>query len=268
MQTDIPRWFNLLWDFKKNGLFIQIHRPSIAFLDHYQDCTPLFRNVEDQFGFLPLFEKCECRLGEESFGINNAITLSETIGDWLSYRIKLPRFDYREQYSRSEIAKVCFTLQVLLFALERPPLKELGQKETQLFTLGTCATADRHGHATGGHASPALVKFIEQQSDSYEKPMAFEPGIRAMKKAYATIHGKVESFNRNQFRSFFRGGQVLFACPGDACELHTDYKGSIREMGDGYGTEIISHNLDGAHQQLTLLSGLGALTTVFDESKN
>ena len=81
-----------------------------------------------------------------------------------------------------------------------------------------------------------------------------------MKYVYCRLLGKEKDYGR--YSCYTRGGQVLLSCPGDATEIHTE---DSRKIGDGTGEGITCHNLDSGIQQLTLLTGLSMLSTMYDE---
>lgn len=71
----------------------------------------------------------------------------------------------------------------------------------------------------------------------------------------------MDDYDIHGFRCYTRAGQFILSCPGNACEIHTE--NNQRRAGEG-GDGITCHNLDSGVQQLTLLSGMGALSTLYD----
>jgi hypothetical protein len=295
MQENVPRWYHLFWNYEKGGLFLQIHR---FFLEHceHKNFEPYFKGLENRSDYLPLFESYEPRLGQARFGINDAIVLVEEDSEWLTYQVKLPLIiqntgraceecggtgrrypeskEDREKcgdcdggrmesyYVYSEIHKVCFSLQILLSALAFPIDREVPTEKKQLFTVTTCCLQQSQGHSAGGYASPELVRFLEEFSTSYEVQIELPTVREAIAKAYCALHGKSRSYD-NRFYCCTRAGQVIMSCPGDACEIHTESRHSI---GDGTGESITCHNLDSAVQQISLLAGLAALSSLYDQA--
>lgn len=293
---DTPRWYSLFWDFDTSSLRIKIHT---FFLEHaeFKNWEPHFTRVGEKFDYEPLFETYQPNLGKEYFGINDSIKLVHSDKEWLTYQVKLPQVKqftgmvcpkcdgtgkrYPEDigvdedcmYCRGtkkesilifrEIHRVCFSLQVLLDALFLNQLKtDIPTSEFQLFTISSLSNVGLHGHSVGGRMSPKAVLFLETFSDSYEKTVHISEIEQVMHQAHKQIYGEVRDYDAYSFRCYTRGGQIVFTCPGNACEIHTDVN---RKPLSGLGNEIVCHNLDSSIQQLTLLSGLATLSALFDK---
>lgn len=295
MHEDVPRWYHLFWDRVKNGLFIRIHR---FFLENceYKNFEPFFKGLIDKSSYLPLFDKYESRLAQLSFGINDSIVqVGQEEGGWVTYQINLPSVIYKsnfacgrcggtgkrlplEKYNERcydcsgsgfeiyrdyiKIDEVCFSLSMLLRALEFPTENgDVDTKEKQLFTLSSCCIHEAHGHSVGGYASPEFIRFLESFSTSYEENVNFPSVVETMRHTHLQLYGEVGKYDR--FGCYTRGGQIVLDCPGDACQIHTEMS---RTIGDKRGEGITCHNLDTAMQQLTLLSGMGEISSLYDES--
>lgn len=294
---NIPRWYSLFWDTNKAGLYIKIHT---FFLEHieFKNWGPYFADIEERFRWEPLFEKYEPSLGKETFGINDSIVLEHSDGEWFTYRIKIPcvrQFTDRacpkcsatgkrypedrdseeecpychESKNESsmvfgEIERVCYSLEIFLKALSMQLGTDVPILEPQLFTIESCSGIGNHSHSVGGYMSPVAVRFLETYSDSYDISDHLPEVEKVMFDAYRQILGEVRYYDESSFRCHVRGGQIIFVCPGNACEIHTDIN---RKPLDGTGNEITCHNLDTAIQQLTLLSGLAMFSTLFDNQK-
>ncbi len=291
---DIPRWYSLYWDFNTSGLYIKIHKFFLEQIE-FKNWEQHFSTVETKFKYEPLFETYEPNLGRERFGINNSITLVHSDENWFTYRIKLPRVKHitgmactkcdatgkrypgdaeckescmycsgtKKETIRvyREIRRVCYSLEILLYALSMQLKIDVPTSEFQLFTITSSAGIGNHAHSVGGEMSPKAVKFLETFSDSYDSHVHLKEIEKAMSSAHQQICGEIRSYDRHGFTCLIRGGNILLRCPGDACEIHTDID---RRPLNGMGNEITCHNLDDPIQQLTLLSGLSALSTLFD----
>ena len=295
--VDVPRWYSLYWDFEKSGLFIKIHT---FFLEHteFKNWEPYFSDVETRFSYEPLFDSYVPNLGRERFGLNNSITLVHSNENWLTYKIGLPSVNlitgracpkceatgkrYPEDTKSDEICMycdgtknesllvfreirmVCYSLRILLTALSIQLEIDIPTSEFQLFTIESSTGVGPHAHSVGGYMSPKMISFLETFSDSYDKRIHLPEIEKVMSLAHQQIHGEIKDYDKRSFRCYTRGGQIVLSCPGDACEIHNEIN---RAPLDGMGNDILCHNLDNPIQQLTLLSGLSALSTMFDRQK-
>ncbi len=292
---DIPRWYTLFWDFEAKRLCIRIHAFFIAHVGRY-GCDWMFDHVREGRDYLPLFEACETRLGKESFGMNDSIVLIDQDEEWLTYQIKLPCIKPRTHYacikcegtgkaiqeawttpgtcgycngskkeSRYvfwEINRVCVSLNALLRVLSLQLEEETPSDLKQLFILTTCTGEGQHSHSTGGFASPSFVKFLRGHVSDGKKFVHLNAILTVMSDADEIMCDSAGG--HDGFRAYVSNGQVVLSCPGNACELSTDQPISgSDEMGSG----ISCHNLDSALQQLTLLAGFAALSTLCDQQK-
>ena len=257
---DVPRWYHLFWNRKTGSLCIKIHR---FFLDNceYKNFEPYFRGLCDKPSFLPFFDKCEPRLGRQFFGINDSISLVEEDEEWMIYRIKIPNIVHRGNFVFRLCNEVCYSLAILFSALQFPVEQEVGCKDDlQLFTLTSISEVGEHGHSVGGYGSPEFLRFLESFSSSCEDQVDLPSVVKVMRKAHSLIYGKVQNFDR--FACIVRKGQFIIDCPGDACQIHSE---SDEQFGSDIGNDITCHNLDSSMQQLTLLSGIGEIASLYDD---
>ncbi len=290
---DLPRWHHLFWDRERRGLCIRIHR---FFLENcpQKEFGLHFRGLECEREYLPLFDRCEPKIGEAFFGINDSIRLVDEDGDWLTYQISIPpvvqksdlacarcggtgrqlspwsdpgpcsdcRGDGTETIlSHAQIDNACRSLSALFAALQFP-LDGLDPNtpKKQLFVLTSDCRMRRHGYSVGGHASPELMRFLEGLSPSRDQGASLPSVACAMRHARRLMYGKGREDDR--FSCHVYGGQVSIDCPGDACHINT---GSDRRIGSRSGDEIICHNLDSAVQQMMMLSGMGELASLYED---
>lgn len=294
MQEDIPRWYHFFWNSEKQGLFIRVHRFFFANCQH-KNLEPYFSKIGDYLDYLPLFDSYEPRVGESRFGVNDSIILVAEDENWLTYQVKIPcilgnskmacqhcdgtgrRYiddpeceepclschgsKTKEVHNYKEVKEVCFSLAIFLNALEFPIDQDVVTPEKQVFIVTSNCIRGSHGHSVGGYASPEFMRFLESFSKSDDESVKLESVEDVMKAVYTRLFGKLADYHRFGFRCYTRGGQVVLSCPGDACEIHTEHN---RRVGSDYGEGITCHNLDSGVQQLTLLSGLGMLSSMCD----
>ncbi len=291
---DIPRWFHFFWDFKRSRLCIKIHTFFVQNTDH-KNWEPFFKDVFTWPDWEPLFESYESELGKKTFGINDSIVLISKDDNWLTYRVKIPVLLHKtgmvckecvgtgkrqpqELYDdicffcqgkkveilrvHRELHRICYSLAVLFNALFRPTEVDTPSDEKQLFTLRSVCERDRSGHSVGGHVSPTLMNYLEGVCPSEEKLSYLVEISKVMKHVDRVMNKKSHKYDR--FECYINGGQIVFTCPGDACEIHTERS---KKIGDRRGEGITCHNLDTSLQQLTLLSGLAALSSMYDSKK-
>lgn len=294
LHEDIPRWYHLFWDFESGGLFIKVSKFFLEQAPH-KDMAPYFADVEKRIPFLPLFDRVESRLGQRTFGISDSISLSEEDNEWFTYKIFIPllvsktglacphcdgsgkrlsavalNFDEpcywcdgnkaEEVLSHEGLQKVCYSLQIFLNALAFPVYEDVPTELKQAFTITSCCEIGLHGHSVGGYASPSFIRYLEFIASDSKTSMCSDEAIKAMEVVYSKLFGKLKNYNR--FTACVTTGQLVMSCPGNACEIHTEYR---RNFGDGRGEDIVCHNLDSAVQQITLLSGLAAINSLFDQ---
>lgn len=295
MHEDIPRWYHIFWNNDICGLCIRVHRFFFAHCEH-KNFEPYFKGIDKAVHYRPLFDSYEPMIGQTRFGINDSIVLIKEDAEWMTYRIKLPcilqtgnlacekcdgtgrRYPEEPQceevcwqcdgtktqrsHDYDEVQKTCFSLAIFLNALQFPIERDdIFTLEKQLFTLTSCCIQKAHGHSVGGYASPEFVRFWETLSNSSEHHVELPTVKDVMKKVHETLFGELKSYYRHGFDCWTRGGQIILRCPGDACEIHTD---ADRRIGNGHGEEITCHNLDSGVQQLTLLSGMAELSSLYD----
>jgi hypothetical protein len=102
---------------------------------------------------------------------------------------------------------------------------------------------------------------LETFSDSYDKQIHLPEIEKAMSLAHEQICGEIRNYDLHSIRCYTRGGHIVFSCPGNACYIQSEMRPKPL---NGESGEIYSHNLDGSIQQLTLLTGLSAFSTMFD----
>ncbi len=267
------------------------HRQFIEEAPH-SDAEPFLRSYLQSSDIDPLFDHCETKLGQKTFGFGDSIKRISEDEIWLTYQIQIPqiRFEtgatcnechgtgfrfFGEETDESEHCfhcdgtkkkmvaewengrKICQTLSALFSILEFPLEKDASSPEKQYFSIVT-GLADR-GCYLGGQMSPSfinLLRLLSKKGEHYE----LQPVIEAMKEVHKKMFMSVRNYHKHSFKAWVLDGNLVIDCPGDACGIHpSPYVGDIR---DGYGTEFTCHNLDHVDQLLTLLSGLAATATM------
>lgn len=292
IQEDLPRWYHLFWDRRKEGLCIRIHR---FFLENceFTDFHTHLSEFTERSSYLPLFDTCESRLAQPFFGINDSISLCDQDEEWMTYRIKIPQTiltsNFVCQYCEGtgkrkpedlynevcysckgektaryldhiQIDEVCFSLSVLFKVLSFScGDSDVPTVSKQLFELASLTQVGKCSHSVGGYTSPEFMRFLESFSVSYDNLIHFPTATEVMKKVNVLMGSRERN---NRFACYTRGGQIILDCPGNACYLSTE---GNRRIGSGNGGEISCHNLDGATQQLMLLCGLGEVASLYDD---
>lgn len=269
-----------------------MHSYSSVFLKNckHNNYEPYFKHLYNKPSYLPLFDTYEPRLGQSSFGINSRIKLINEDDQWMTYLIEIPSMvhksnfacmrcggkggkSYREKCADckgtgrerildyNQVEEVCYSLAVFLSALHFPI--ESGDTDTpykQLFTLTSICEWKAHGHSVGGYASPEFLRFLESMSLSSNELVKLPSVTAVMRTVHKVIETELHRFDR--FSCYTRRGQIILDCPGNACQIHTE---PDRRFGSGTGDNIVCHNLDTGMQQLTLLSGMGELSSLYDD---
>lgn len=148
------------------------------------------------------------------------------------------------------------TLCILGTVLEIPDKKLLAGIDTKRKQLLSVQTNFERGRAfIGATLSRPFGDYLRSLSNQ-RLPEVME----AIKSVYLQMFPGYTRFGDSSFRADVRNnGQLIIDVPGDACGLYVD--GFSRSLKEASGPmKLNCHNVDGHHQQLTLLSGLAALS--------
>lgn len=150
---------------------------------------------------------------------------------------------------------IAATLAILNDVCYNPPedwVAGLNARHKQLVSVRT--RFDRSHAFIGAVLSQSFGGYVRSLSEQ-ELPEV----KAAIKAAYHRTFPKHRRFGDFQFRArVHRNGQLIIDVPGDACGLYVDgFSKSLKESSGPI--QLDSHNVDGHHQQLALLSGLAAL---------
>lgn len=285
---DTPRWYALYWDFDSKELRVGVHKEFVR-ISPSRNMTPYFEHAKKRFDDMALFDSYQPLLGEKTFGINDSIVLVGQSEDWLTYRVKIPVVVHKtgmackwcdgsgdrdggmcyacngdkveRDYVFDEISRVCSSLSTLFSSLHYPIDEDMPNREKQLFVLESGYASGQHGHSTYGTMSPIFRIFLENLAESDRSHDACERVAHVMSYVSLIMEGKESSGRMGA--GFPYGGRLWLCCPGDACELHSEEtRSDERDLGVG----LTCHNLDTGIQQLTLIAGLAAFASLFDEA--
>lgn len=169
-----------------------------------------------------------------------------------------------------KIMQTALSLHMLLWSIDVLLVSEEEKKGSmgnrqQFFTISTCCKRGGvMGHGVFGYVYPVfrqwLVRAAEKGIDLGRVEAALQNtycslrAFKSKKEEKRTVH-----LLRHDFRAYITDdGRFFFSCPGNACDLAIYPEGSYRDL--EFPVEFSCHNLDTALQQLTLLSGLAALS--------
>ncbi len=148
---------------------------------------------------------------------------------------------------------IAATFSLLFQILEMPDKKWLAGITNTPQQLLTVRTNFERGRAfIGATLSRTLCDYLRSHSN---KELPTVKG--ALKRVYERMFPSYQRFDDYSYRADIRNnGQLILDVPGNACGLYVD--GSLREASGPI--ELHCHNVDGHHQQTTLLCGLAALS--------
>ncbi|MBI2025681.1 hypothetical protein HYT04_02765 [Candidatus Kaiserbacteria bacterium] len=156
------------------------------------------------------------------------------------------------------IDRIGATLHVLGIILDKPGKEMLIGIDTKRKQLLSLRTYLGRGNAfIGATLSRSFGDYIRKLSEQHL------PEVKAAtKSAYQHMFPRRRQFGDYDFRAdVHRNGQLIIDVPGDACGLYVD--GMSKSLHEVSGpVELDCHNVDGHHQQLTLLCGLATLTSM------
>lgn len=151
---------------------------------------------------------------------------------------------------------IAATLGVLNIILGTPDKEWLAGIDTKRNQLLSVQTHFERGCAfIGANISMPFSNYLRRLS-GYDLPEVEE----AIRNVYLHMFPGYEQFADLSFRVRVQShGQLIMEVPGNACSLYVD--GMRRSLSDtSKPMRFDCHNVDGHHQQLTLLSGLAALS--------
>lgn len=155
------------------------------------------------------------------------------------------------------------TIHLLSIALALPFEDQKPSNRTQQIDLSTsCRGNDSYGHAVHGYVSADLRRWLIRQA-SMGNGAAYAPlppSISdAMRATWLAVAGGVKPPKNLFGGTITPDGRFLLQCPGNACDIAI-YPDHVSAYDDSVtATRFSCHNLDDAHQQLTLLAGLAKM---------
>lgn len=247
-----------------------------------------------------LLKECEkllCQYGVEAeflsdiskpWGFGGALIPDERLPNFLEFRINVPRVekdtgkpcssckgegedpDLSNECLRcfgtgketvhdfAELDRVAATLCVLSPLLDKPFKEWMGGVASTSNQLVTITTNFQRGRAfIGAVLSSEFGASLRRRTN-----VSLPPVEEAIKEAYLHMFPGYKRFSSYSFRAIIRErGQLSIDVPGDACGLYVDgMSHSLRET-EG-PIDLDCHNVDGHHQQFTLLVGLATLAGI------
>jgi len=160
------------------------------------------------------------------------------------------------------IDRIAVTLCVLGVVLDKPDKKLLAGINAKQKQLLSVTTFCGRGHAPiRAVLSRPFGDYLRRLSE--QKLPEVEAAIKSAHLHMFPRHRRFSDFN---FRAgVHANGQLIIDVPGDACGLYVDgFNSCLREVSGPMTLDC--HNVDGHHQQFTLLCGLAALTSMARKS--
>lgn len=128
----------------------------------------------------------------------------------------------------------------------------------QLFRLTTYCNPTLHGHGIGGWVFPVFGKWLTALGQSSDREALGQVSEAMAEMWHQAAPPEHRRYMDECLAAVHEDGRFTLQCFGDACDLSIypeQVCGSLSE----YVTPFSSHNVEAAHQQLTLVAGLAAL---------
>lgn len=161
---------------------------------------------------------------------------------------------------RSKLREVVVTLVLLTSALRGCYRGgDAGHDEKQqLLDIGTYINPTPHGHCPEGRSFPVFGRWLKRQVGDVGCTTAVQVREAMMEGWRAVAPLASRSYADESNCHFAEDGRFALGCFGDSCDLAIYPDGVIGDVGE-YAARIHSHNVESAHEQITLLCGLAAL---------
>lgn len=283
-QKDIRCWYELSWRAREKAIILGIHKDVLNHIQAIPKNGPIVQALMEEFQFADF--SGELKVGAD-FGFDRVFKAQKSRGDFLEFRIKLPRIKkqtdqpcsqcngtgkdeldplekclgcggagYEKEYDWKKAYAISASFTVLLIILNvmtlQFPEKETSCPQPQLMTIQTSTQPGQHGGSLHGEYGVSLCGWL---SSLGRNTIVLEM-VEAMKIAYGRMLDW-DGFYTDSFRARvdYENGWLNVSCPGDACGLHPSHGSVTKDQ----GYEFSCHNVDSPTQQLTLLAGLAAL---------
>ena len=178
--------------------------------------------------------------------------------EWVIYSADYPHIFKKDRFSADKAIALSQSLSTLFTFVGFSENTSSSPVEQQMdVDLGIDRSATFHGAPIGAEVYESLVKWMRANLDD-DTAIQIR---KSMQRGYQNMwndHDFTPDFS--DFRLFWNQPKWLFlAVPGDAADLGPHMYHIFDESENETGYRMGPHNIDGPHQQLSLLSGLAKL---------
>ncbi|HYD93358.1 MAG TPA: hypothetical protein VEB18_02805 [Candidatus Paceibacterota bacterium] len=157
--------------------------------------------------------------------------------------------------SAKHLFDTALTITILLESLNALPKGGRPSNRQQLLRISTlCQRGGHYAHAAHGHVFPVVCRWLAEHPGKLPSTVT-----QAMKEVWRAVAPKELRRYENECVASVTDGRFFFGCFGNACDLAI-YPDNVFDDEFWENCSFSCHNLDTAFQQLTLLSGLAAMT--------
>jgi len=280
----IPRKYHLRWDSNQEAIIVDVHRDCLRFVKVISRDAPWIQNIIQTHDLDGLFDSFSSDLAGDFFGFNYALQKTRDSGDYLEFRVPLPRIKMPTHYAcehcagtgesidewregekclRCDGSKIQHTYDWraayaitsslgLLFAILDVD-EDTSAKEYQHATVSVIARHGQHGSGIDGYFGADFIDYVV--SNQFElKHIIVKNVLEAMIAAETHMWGNGYTHARGTIRVDCDSSSIGLTVPGDACGINTGFY----SRRPGEGREFSCHNVDSPLQSLTLLAGLAS----------
>lgn len=280
-----PRKYNLRWDSHNKAIVVELHSDCLGFVKKISKTALLIQRYLTIHKLNGLLDSFSGDLSGESFGFNHALQKTRVFGDYLEFRVQLPKIKNRtslacvncsgtgksiENFRKGETCLYCdgnkvqhtydwksayaitSSLSLLFFILDVE--KETKAKEYQHALVSMSAQYGSQGSSIDGFFGTDFMDYIS--SNPFElRNIILKNVAEAMNDAHAYMFLNSSSHAHGDVRIDFNSSSIGLTVPGDACGVNVGFY----DRKPGKGCQITCHNVDTPFQSLIILSGLASL---------
>ena len=261
LRENIPSWCELGMSEDGESIEIRVHRVAMEFIKSIlNEQAPIIAALREDLKLPPFINPTE-----KIWGFGDILQeTSEQRRNWTAWKCKLPQSE-EKRVNHNRGYAVSATLNLLFLALQ------CEEEETDSLSLQFMVVRDFlsergfHGGSLNVDVSPAFLHGVAKLSSDQRRKVE-----QTMKNAYHRMFYipnrslAVNSIDKFQVQ-WWASKWISLVCPGDACDLSPKY---LTDPSLGIGYTLLSHNVDGPLQQLTILVGLAKLEEFARQSSN
>lgn len=285
----IPRKYDLQWDSGRKAILIRVHKDCMDFIQPIPERSIFVSSIQEELGLEDLSDSFSGSLLNPSFGFNDSIQRVGQIGDYVYYRVYLPRIKIENNFVceqcggsgkrdpelyHNENCPICkgsgkshyldwrsayiVSASLFLFFDCFEVNNQTSAIERQLVAINMIAKNGQHGSSISGSFGMEVTEYIKSLNPSNLM-------ISNVNKAMRIAHGHMftfDEYDNDRIYSEINANNVSFTVPGNGCGINA----ALHECNHlQRGVAFSCHNVDNPLQSLTLVVGITSLTEQIDD---